>query len=247
MWQCSNCGERVENQFELCWNCQAEKGDSIPYTLIAEEPRSWECDACGAEVAADDNTCLSCGADISQIAGPQLFCPKCGSRVDDDAEFCSSCAARISASDVNDCPNCGKSVNAEARFCKYCAANLTRAPKTSDFANISDHTIAKRLASKQVTSSMKSFANTSKQGSQNGAAGNLIVFGILLAVVSAIAYFWGVNYAGNFSNAMAAGLENLVGRRDQTYDIAIMATQFGPFGFFSALILFVVGLVLKHR
>jgi hypothetical protein len=150
MWQCSNCGERVENQFELCWNCQAEKGDSISYTLIEEEPRSWECDACRAEVAADDNTCLSCGADISEIAGPQLFCPKCGSRVDDDAEFCSSCAARISASDVKDCPNCGKSVKAEARFCKYCAADLTRAPKTSDFPNISDHTIAKRLASNRL-------------------------------------------------------------------------------------------------
>lgn len=243
MWQCSNCGERVENQFELCWNCQAEKGDTIPLALIEEELRSWECDACGAEVAVDDNTCLSCGADISEIAGPQIFCPKCGSRVDDDAEFCSSCAARISASDVKDCPNCGKSVNAEARFCKYCAVAL----KTNDFPNISDHTITKRLASKQVSSSVQSFTNTSKQQPQSGIAGNLIVFGVILAGVSAVAYLWGVNYAGNFSNAMAAGLGNLVGRRDQTYDIAIMATQLGPFGFFSGVILFVVGLVLKHK
>ena len=184
---------------------------------------------------------------ISLKSPADNFCPKCGARVDDDAEFCSSCAARILTLDVKDCPNCGKSVNAEARFCKYCAADLTRAPKTNDLSDISDHTIAKRLASKQVTSSVQSFTNISKQQSQNGIAGNLIVFGIILAVVSAVAYFWGVNYTGNFGNAMAAGLGNLVGRRDQTYDLAIMATQLGPFGFFSGLILFIGGLVLKHR
>jgi hypothetical protein len=32
---------------------------------------------------------------------------------------------------------------------------------------------------------------------------------------------------------MAAGLGNLVGQRNQTYDVAVMAMQFGPFGFFS--------------
>jgi hypothetical protein len=29
MWQCSNCGEEVGNDFEICWNCETEKGNSI--------------------------------------------------------------------------------------------------------------------------------------------------------------------------------------------------------------------------
>ena len=51
MWRCSNCGEEVGNDFEICWNCETEKGDSI---AIEEGPESWECDACGAEVASAD-------------------------------------------------------------------------------------------------------------------------------------------------------------------------------------------------
>jgi predicted RNA-binding Zn-ribbon protein involved in translation (DUF1610 family) len=132
MWQCSNCGEQVEDNFGVCWNCQNEKGTSI--TLLEEQPQSWECDACGAEVASQDTICSSCGADISEVAGPQVFCPKCGARVDDDAEFCSSCATRIWASDVVSCPSCAKSICAQDRVCKYCATDLTRKillPETS--------------------------------------------------------------------------------------------------------------------
>lgn len=231
MWQCSNCGEQVENSFDVCWNCQTDKGDLI--TSLGAEPKSWECDACGADVEFEDTICPSCGADISEIAGPQIFCPKCGARVDDDAEFCSSCAERISASNVVNCPSCGKSVSVDARYCKYCAADLTRVPYLNDFTSNSDY----------ATSSTATSVRTSK----NATAGNLIIFGLILAVASAGAYLWGVSYAGNFSNAMAAGIGSLVGRRDSTYDMAVMAMQFGPFGFVSGLILFVIGLVLKFR
>ena len=30
MWECINCGETVEDNFEVCWNCQAEKGSVSP-------------------------------------------------------------------------------------------------------------------------------------------------------------------------------------------------------------------------
>ncbi|HET6862956.1 MAG TPA: zinc ribbon domain-containing protein [Pyrinomonadaceae bacterium] len=136
--------------------------------------------------------CPTCGADISEIAGPQVFCPKCSARVDDDAEYCSSCAARISATDVMNCPNCGKSVDAEAKFCKYCAADLQRTNAQS-LSNISDDAITGNLAS--------------RQRAQTSTSANLVFFGIVLAIVSAAAYLWGVNYAGNFSNAMAASLD----------------------------------------
>lgn len=90
------------------------------------------------------------------------------------------------------CPNCGKSVDAEAKFCKYCAADLQRTNAQS-LSNISDDAITGNLAS--------------RQRAQTSTSANLVFFGIVLAIVSAAAYLWGVNYAGNFSNAMAASLD----------------------------------------
>jgi hypothetical protein len=29
MWKCSECGEEVEDGFNVCWNCQTDK-DGIP-------------------------------------------------------------------------------------------------------------------------------------------------------------------------------------------------------------------------
>jgi len=74
MWQCGNCSELVENDFEVCWNCQTERDDSV--ASIRSDPQEWECEACGAEVGIDDDICANCGADISEVAGPQISCPK---------------------------------------------------------------------------------------------------------------------------------------------------------------------------
>src|SRR2546422_294124 len=30
MWQCQKCGESVDDNFDICWNCQAAKADSLP-------------------------------------------------------------------------------------------------------------------------------------------------------------------------------------------------------------------------
>lgn len=30
MWKCGNCGEDVEDDFEVCWNCQTERGAASP-------------------------------------------------------------------------------------------------------------------------------------------------------------------------------------------------------------------------
>ncbi len=29
-WTCTNCGERIEGQFAICWNCQTQRPDSTP-------------------------------------------------------------------------------------------------------------------------------------------------------------------------------------------------------------------------
>jgi len=81
MWACMNCGEKVEDDFDVCWNCETQKGSltSASYfaspksqPVIEEEfsngPRTWECEACGAEVRFEDLTCPQCGADITEVA-----------------------------------------------------------------------------------------------------------------------------------------------------------------------------------
>lgn len=81
MWACMNCGEKVEDDFDVCWNCETQKGrlSSESYfaspksqPVIKEEfssgPKTWECEACGTEVRFEDPTCPKCGADITEVA-----------------------------------------------------------------------------------------------------------------------------------------------------------------------------------
>lgn len=75
MWKCPSCGEMVEDNFGSCWNCSTDK-DAPPSKYKSarskssegEEPETWYCDNCDAEIASDDNVCPQCGADVSKIA-----------------------------------------------------------------------------------------------------------------------------------------------------------------------------------
>jgi hypothetical protein len=67
MWKCAHCGERVEADFEICWNCQTEKSASSILTKVEDGGEVWECLGCGADVRAEDDRCLNCGADLSEV------------------------------------------------------------------------------------------------------------------------------------------------------------------------------------
>jgi hypothetical protein len=79
MWKCKTCGERLEDEFEVCWNCQTERGQQpgkpssasptaySPKAENAVESDGWECLACGADVTFEDRTCRTCGADVTEI------------------------------------------------------------------------------------------------------------------------------------------------------------------------------------
>jgi len=40
MWECSNCSEQIDDDLDVCWNCQAAKDGSSPNTFLEEECKS---------------------------------------------------------------------------------------------------------------------------------------------------------------------------------------------------------------
>lgn len=71
MWKCSNCGESVEDNFDICWNCQtpkdgteiqAEVTEEITEDLLEEEVEEEE-----AEVKYHFKTLLGYGKLISGL------------------------------------------------------------------------------------------------------------------------------------------------------------------------------------
>jgi predicted nucleic-acid-binding Zn-ribbon protein len=66
MWKCPTCGEEVEDDFNICWNCQSGK-DGSP-TPVAERP------AFNALV----ETSLADGSVEVIAAGKPLACIVCG-------------------------------------------------------------------------------------------------------------------------------------------------------------------------
>jgi hypothetical protein len=75
MWRCSQCGEEVEDNFEVCWNCQLGKdGTGQSIRQLNQHP----------QVAAP----------VENAARPR-FCPNCGTKVDVDSKFCKNCAAPV--------------------------------------------------------------------------------------------------------------------------------------------------------
>ena len=201
----------------------------------------------------DDDICPNCGAGISEVAEEDEglseetdivresrdnrlktkekvsnLCSNCAATLDDDAKFCSSCRAPVALEGVISCPSCKKLISARSQFCKYCADELT----------------SNKTSYHKAQQNIPQYTQPRPQGT---AARDFIVAGAIIAAVSAFAYLWGVNYAGNFTNMMSAGFSNMLGRKDPTYDLAILAVNLGRLGFFAGLIISIVGLALKNK
>jgi len=72
-WKCPECGETVEIDFDVCWNCQKPKPDKVEQpdiekiiqyqsdeeiTLNAEN--FWKCPKCGETIESNFDTCWNC-------------------------------------------------------------------------------------------------------------------------------------------------------------------------------------------
>lgn len=52
MWKCSKCNSEVDDEFEICWNCSAEKGSSSSFNPEVEKVAS----EIKAEIARHEET-----------------------------------------------------------------------------------------------------------------------------------------------------------------------------------------------
>lgn len=52
---------------------------------------------------------------------------------------------------------------------------------------------------------------------KSGTGGSFIIFGVILAIASVVAFLSGTSYTGNFQNVASAGLSSLMGKQDATY------------------------------
>jgi predicted amidophosphoribosyltransferase len=194
MWKCPSCGERVEDDFEMCWNCQTEKDSSSVVTEVEDDLQEWECTACGANVSSETDTCPSCGADIrereaNQNALGSTFCRNCAAVMDTDAAFCSSCASPVSYSTAYKCPACSKEVNPNAKFCKYCAADLKGVSTAYKCPACSKEVNPNAKFCKYCATDLKGVGNGPTAARKYNSLVILVVSVLGLAAVSAAVYF----------------------------------------------------------
>lgn len=208
----------------------------------------WTCGSCGQSNRDDRTFCYKCsvGKDAPPVSSVQSLqvaervegvlempstCSKCSADLDADAKFCPSCSAPVSVATTMNCSKCGKSISALSKFCKYCATDLTKKEPVSFNAqtNVFYQSPAKQPSVTRVQ------------------AEQLILAGAGIAVLSALAYFWGNSYTSNIGNAMSASFAGLIGQRDSTFVLAQWAVVLGGIGFFVGLVMAAVGLAYRQE
>jgi RNA polymerase subunit RPABC4/transcription elongation factor Spt4 len=272
VWNCPSCREQVEDILDVCWNCQTPR-DGSPAETYFSTTVSKEVEHLRERMAGQPTDSLlrivnvdfkDYREEATELARAELqkrglpqpprlakpiekpttkkpvnetssskdvrkHCVNCFAILDHDAKFCPDCRTPVPVDGMISCPSCKKSITATSQFCKYCSAVLT--PE-----RVSAPT-SKQRAPRSIPLEPKGLP----------VANNLVFFGVLIGIVSLIAYLWGANYAGNINNMLSSGFSKMTGRGDPTYDFAIFAVNFGPFGFLAGLIMFIAGLILKYK
>jgi hypothetical protein len=142
------------------------------------------------------------------------------------------------------CPDCGNDCSLKATVCPKCGRPL----ESGDLKVPESHPRPRFVAgpAKEWTPGWLMPQLTpspgSSESSQHERATRLAASGGILAVISAITFFWGQSYISNWSNLAKAGLYNLAGQTDATYQIAQWCVPLGVIGFIVGLVLFIVGL-----
>jgi uncharacterized protein YbaR (Trm112 family) len=123
MWHCSQCGEKNENQFEVCWKCQAAQDNvedtSLEILFDPDKPQSIgengavACPTCGQQFRVQTGIPQEASAIMRARRSDAALCPHCGHTVTPELLVRVVAAKRdASAPPVREvmyaCPYCGK-------------------------------------------------------------------------------------------------------------------------------------------
>ncbi len=84
---CPNCNSQVDDNFELCWNCQYSFGND---KIIDNSDFNTICPNCGIAIEPNSDNCPGCGYDLNRIKisdslvteGSRIVkCPHCNVRL----------------------------------------------------------------------------------------------------------------------------------------------------------------------
>jgi ribosomal protein L40E len=190
---------------------------TTPRILLQEQTKK----QVGLSPNVETMKCRFCGSAISATA---TECDNCGygtpygARLMEE-QLLEEASAKSVITLIN-CPACNSEVSNQAVACPKCGQPINAPPpvKVSPRSNF-----------------------TPLKGTRSYTRETTI--GIILLVVSGSAFFWARNYMD--THFIQAGFSGMLGRPDQTYQVASLVIMVSPIGFILGLILLVVGLVRK--
>jgi len=273
MWECSNCSEQIDDDFDVCWSCQAAKDGSPPEAYFKpkkvpreladlQERMSAQTDSDLLRIVnVDFNDYREEAIDLARaelerrglIQPPR---PKLTKKVEIVASKPVNEKINVASASSTICLTCAAPLDEDAKFCPSCAApvapdtmiNCPKCGKSVSAESMFCKYCAAELTSKKEYNStprVNYSYQTSVRSSQRGKADNLAKAGGVTAVISAIAFLWGYNYTSSFANTARAGLMNLAGQTDSTYTLAQFCITLGTIGFIIGVVLLIVGLAQR--
>jgi Double zinc ribbon len=242
---------------DTCPKCSAPLDADAIFCPSCAAPVNPQCPSCGKSVSVDAKFCKYCAFDLTQkvsvanaekspvVSTEQTLPPKQQVRSGIDGLLADKYHA-MSDSQLLAMLRGDLSGQTE-RSLSIALAEL----ETRTNIDWRDMAVAKTRVKEAIVAvhSRGSVTNTARyNASQDLArekAERLAKAGGITAGISVLFFLWGYSYTSNFANSARAGLMNLAGQTDSTYQLASLCVLFGALGFLVGLILFIVGMAQR--
>lgn len=142
MWECSNCSEQIDDDLDVCWNCQTAKDGSSPEDYFTPKQVSRELADLQERMSAQTDSDLLriinvdfkdyreeaidlARAELERRGVPQPPRPKPNKKIERHVSSPVIETTEIAAASSDLCSNCVASLDDDAKFCPSCAAPVS--------------------------------------------------------------------------------------------------------------------------